>query len=169
MQDDATPKKKFASPLTTKAQIVPAEWIDYNGHMNVSYYSMAFDQAVDDIFENILGIGKSHTKATQHGPYVLQNNLHYLAEFLQGEEFTVQIQLIDHDQKRLHLFLQMINQAGVVGATCEQMVMNVDLSTRRSTLYPDWVLQQLAELQALHNHLPKPSQLGAAIGIRRKG
>lgn len=159
----------YDAPLTTKTRTVPQDWIDYNGHMNVSYYSMAFDQAIDDVFENILGIGESHTKQTRQGPYVLQNNLHYLDELLQDAGFFVRVHLIDHDKKRLHLFLQMINEAGVVAATSEQMLMNVDLTTRRATEYPDWVMRRLADLQTAHDILPKPMQLGATIGIRRKG
>ena len=34
-----------AAPIRTRARRVPAEWIDYNCHMNVAYYTMAFDNA----------------------------------------------------------------------------------------------------------------------------
>ena len=27
------------------------EWIDINDHMNVAYYTMAFDRALDEIYE----------------------------------------------------------------------------------------------------------------------
>lgn len=157
------------APIVSAPRKVPADWIDYNGHMNVSYYSMAFDQAIDDIFENILGIGESYTAETQHGPYVLQNNLHYLDELLEGAEFKVQFQLINHDAKRLHLFLCMTNAAGDVAATSEQIIMNVDLTARRSAVYPKWVLDLLGKVKAAHDILPRPTQLGAPMGLRRKG
>ncbi|NJN47440.1 MAG: thioesterase-like protein, partial [Candidatus Competibacteraceae bacterium] len=32
-------------PLTLYQDVVPPEWIDYNGHMNVAYYVLAFDRA----------------------------------------------------------------------------------------------------------------------------
>ena len=28
-----------AAPIRTRARKVPPEWIDYNGHMNVAYYT----------------------------------------------------------------------------------------------------------------------------------
>ncbi len=159
---------QFDSPITTSPKTVPASWIDYNGHMNVSYYSMAFDQAIDEVFETVLGIGISHTKKVGQGPYVLQNNLHYLDELLEAAEFTINLQLVDHDAKRLHLFLEMVNAKGSVCATSEQLLMNVDLTTRRSTPYSDWVSQRLMFLQDAHDKLPKPEHLGAKLGIRRK-
>ena len=159
----------FQGPLKSETRMVPAEWIDYNGHMNVSYYSMAFDQAIDDIFEGQLDIGVSHTKKTRQGPYVLQNNLHYLDELLEGDSFWVHMTLLDHDQKRMHLFLQMFDDENSVAATSEQLLMNVDLTTRRSSPYPDTTLAQLKALQAAHDALPRPAQTGATLGIRRKG
>ena len=158
----------YDSPIITKLKTVPKDWIDYNGHMNVSYYSLAFDQAIDEVFETVLGIGISHTKKIGQGPYVLQNNLHYLDEFLEGAEFRVNFRLIDFDSKKLHVFLEMTNTNGKVCATSEQLLMNVDLTKRRSAPYPEWVMQRLGNLQESHGQLSKPVQLGAGIGIRRK-
>ena len=30
---------------------VKPEWIDHNGHMNVAFYVLAFDQATDQVYE----------------------------------------------------------------------------------------------------------------------
>ena len=35
---------------------VKDDWIDYNGHLNMAYYNVLFDTAVDEVFER-LGIG----------------------------------------------------------------------------------------------------------------
>ena len=34
-------------PLYLTELCVESEWIDYNGHMNVGYYGVAFDRAAD--------------------------------------------------------------------------------------------------------------------------
>jgi len=39
--------KTWSSPYKTRNQKVLPEWIDYNGHMNVAYYTLAFDKALD--------------------------------------------------------------------------------------------------------------------------
>ena len=40
----------------SNVQNVKKEWIDYNGHMNVAYYTLAFDNSLDDFLETILEI-----------------------------------------------------------------------------------------------------------------
>ena len=42
-----TVKRAFA----IHEEIVRPEWIDYNGHMNVAYYILAFDHATDHLFD----------------------------------------------------------------------------------------------------------------------
>ena len=45
-----------AKPIRTPTREVPPEWIDYNGHMNVAYYVMAIDNALDDAFDELLHV-----------------------------------------------------------------------------------------------------------------
>ena len=58
----------------SKIQNVDEDWIDYNGHMNVAYYTLAFDKALDDFLETNLKIGPSFVKKEKQGPYSLQAN-----------------------------------------------------------------------------------------------
>jgi acyl-CoA thioester hydrolase len=167
--DDGVSGVYEAAPILTGPRQVPAEWIDYNGHMNVAYYSLAFDNAVDVLLEEHLGIGESYVKRARRGPYVLQNHLHYTGELLEGETFRIAIRLLDWDAKRLHLFLEMTDASGEVCATSEQLLMNVDLTSRRSTPYEDWAAARIAALGTAQAGLKRPEQAGAPIGIRRAG
>lgn len=158
----------YAAPVVIGPRKVAPDWIDYNGHMNVAYYTMAFDQALDVFLEDELGVGESHVTRERHGPYALQAHIHYLGEMLEGEEFTVSVILHDHDAKRMHVMLEMRNAAtGAVAATCEQVLMNVDLTARRSAPYPDWAVARMAAMQAAHAELPRPAQMGRPIGLKR--
>jgi acyl-CoA thioester hydrolase len=103
--DDTHP----AAPIRTRPRRVPAEWIDYNGHMNVAYYTLAFDQALDEILEERLGIGETLAREGRMGPMALQTQIHYLGELLEGTEFACDFQLLDADAKRIHMFMTMIN------------------------------------------------------------
>ena len=38
--------------------MVPPEWIDANGHMNLAYYVVLFDQATDLLYDE-LGVGQA--------------------------------------------------------------------------------------------------------------
>ncbi len=159
----------YSAPVKLAMQHVQPEWIDYNGHMNVAYYTMAFDNAIDAFLMQELGMGEAHAARVNEGPYSLQNNTSYYAELLEGAEFSVSVSLIDHDAKRMHLWMEMYNEAGQLAAACESMLMNVDHSTRRAKPYAGWISKRLHSMQESHNALPRPKGLGAVIGIRRKG
>lgn len=159
-----------AAPLATPVMRVPPEWIDYNGHMNVAYYSMAFDKSSDTIFDDVLGIGGDYAKQLKMGPMILQQQIHFVGELLEGERFQCFWQLLDWDAKRLHFFGEMRNlEDGSVAALTETMGMNVDLVARRSAPYPDWAFARIEALGRAHASLPRPPQAGSVIGIRRKG
>ena len=158
-----------AKPIRTRTQKVPPEWIDYNGHMNVAYYVMAIDKALDDAFDE-LGIGVALVKTHRMGPMALVNQIHYLDELLEGQEFYCDFQVLDADHKRMHLFVTMHHvEKGTVAATYESLSMNVDLEARKSADYPPEAMAKVMALKEAHADLPRPPQAGASIGIRRKG
>ncbi len=156
------------APIRTAIRHVPPEWIDYNGHMNVAYYTMAFDQAADEIFEGVLGSGENLVRDHRMGPMALQTQIHYLGELLEGGAFHCEFQVLDADQKRVHFFMTMINgETGEPAATYESLTMNVDLKARRSAPYPDTAHDRIHRLMAAHADLPHPPQAGNRLGIRR--
>jgi acyl-CoA thioester hydrolase len=158
-----------AAPIRTRTQRVPREWIDYNGHMNVAYYTMAFDIAADEVLEERLGIGETLAREGRLGPMALQTQIHYLGELVEGAEFACDYQILDADHKRIHFFLTMINlETGEPAATYESLTMNVDLEARRSAPYPDWAQERIKRLLALQANLPRPPLAGNPLGIRRK-
>jgi acyl-CoA thioester hydrolase len=158
-----------AAPIRSRVRKVPPEWIDYNGHMNVAYYTMAFDKALDEILEERLGVGEELAREGRMGPMALQTQVHYLGELVEGEEFVCEFQLLDADPKRIHYFVTMINAAtGEPAATYENLTMNVDLEARRSAPYPDWAQERIQRMLAAHATLPRPPLAGRPLGIRRK-
>lgn len=158
----------YDAPLATAPQIVSPDWIDYNGHMNVAYYTMAIDQAIDRLLEDHIGIGEAYAAAAHQGPYALQSHIHYLGEMLEGEAFHCRLTLLDHDTKRMHIFVEFINAAGGIAATCEQLLMNVDLKARRGAAYAPDVIARLERMKADHAGIATAQQIGQPIGIRRK-
>ena len=158
-----------ARPLRSSVRHVLPEWIDYNGHMNVAYYVLAIDKALDDIFDR-LGMGLALVQERRMGPMALVNQIHYLDELLEGQEFVCDLQVLDADHKRMHYFVTMHHLAkGTVAATFEGLSINVDLVARRSTPYPEDIRATLEAVRSAHAGLPRPPQIGAAIGIRRAG
>ena len=158
-----------AAPIRTRTRQVPAEWIDYNGHMNVAYYTLAFDKSADEMFDGILGIGEEMARKHRMGPMALQTQIHYLGKLVEGESFYCEMQVLDADHKRIHFFMTMFNEAtGEPAATYESLTMNVDLEARRSAPYPDWARDRVQRLLAAHAQLERPALAGNRLGIRRK-
>ncbi len=155
-------------PVRTSIQTVPAEWIDYNGHMNVAYYTLAFDRSLDEVFDT-LGLGEQLVRSAGMGPMALQSQIHYLDELLEGQRFACEFQLLDADHKRMHFFVTMLHlEKGTEAATYESISINVDLTARRSAPYPEEARAKLDRLLAEHRRLPRPARAGASLGIRRR-
>ncbi len=160
---------KFEAPIKIGGLKVLPDWIDYNGHMNVAFYVHAFDLASDEVFD-FLGAGASSARERAMGPFSMQNQVCYLREVMEGTPLSFTYRMLDHDHKRVHFFMEMFNaEEGYLAATMEQLTMNVDLEKRASAGYTAEVLERIERLFALHKDLERPPQVGAAIGIRRKG
>ncbi len=161
--------ESFEAPMRTAERRVPADWIDYNGHMNVAYYTMAFDKALDEVYDR-LGIGPGLVESHRMGPMALQTQIHYLAELLEGARFACAVRVVDADAKRVHVFAEMLalDRGEAVAATYESLTVNVDLAARRSAPFPPEAAARIEAALAAHAGLPRPAQLGAPLGIRRK-
>ena len=153
-------------PYPPYRDAVAPDWIDYNGHMNVAYYVLAFDRATDRIFD-YLGIGEAYRRATHHSIFALEAHVTYERELRLGDEFEIATRLIDADRKRLHLFHAMTRATdGELSATIEVMGLHVDMAGPRSAPLPDGAYAKVEALLAEHRLLPPPPQLGRKIGIR---
>lgn len=166
MTDTTAPEGSFEAPIETPMRAVQKGWIDYNGHMNVGYYSIAFDQALDVVLD-ILGIGEDHVAQSGQGPYVVQAHLHYLRELKLDDPFCVRFRLLDHDSKRLHFHAEMVSN-GETAALQEIIVMNVDHAKGRSAPYPEWAIRRFAQMKKDHSGLPDAPRQGAPIGLRKR-
>ena len=150
------------------SEVIQPAWIDYNGHMNVAYYVLVFDAGTDALLDT-LGINSAHREHTQTSTYVLETHINYERELLLDATVDIYLQLVDFDQKRIHyaLFMQHRDEE-FQAASCEIMLMHINMKTTRGSPMPDFALDKLAEIQNAQVGLPQPPNLGSVIGIRRK-
>ena len=158
----------YKTPIILSEKIVLRDWIDYNGHMNVAFYTLAFDNSLDEFLENTLGIGETHASHNQQGPFVLQAHYHYLNEMNLDEKFNVRLLVVDCDEKRMHLCLDIfsVKQKKII-AVSETVLINVNLVIRRTEKYPTWALKRLVDLKNTHANSNFPSVLGKSIGLKK--
>jgi len=149
-------------------QEVLPEWIDYNGHMNVAYYVLAFDHSVDALMHQ-MGITPDYLKHQQSSTFTLEMHINYLQELHLGDPLRLTCQLLDADSKRVHYFLRMFHASeGYLAATSEQIMMHVSLESRRSSPFPEAIYKTLSGMLDAHRALPRPEQAGRIMGIKRR-
>jgi len=155
------------APLDLHRETVLPEWVDYNGHMNLAYYLLAFDHASDRVFD-FLDLGIPYIKRTNCSLFALETHLTYEHELKVGESLRCTSQLIAYDAKRVQIFHMMYHATeGYLAATNEILSIHVDLGARRSHPFPPEAAERLAALMAEHGKLPRPAQVGRAIRIKR--
>lgn len=149
-------------------QRVAASWIDYNGHMNMAFYNVAFDRALDHVYD-LLGIGADYVAEGGGSCFTAEVHVNYLQELLLDDPIRVEFQLLDRDAKRLHFFEHMYHaEQGYLAATSEQLAIHVDMASRRAAPFPADAAARIDALLERHGALPRPEQAGRTIGIRRK-
>jgi acyl-CoA thioester hydrolase len=164
----APPRTGRARPLATHTGVVAPEWIDFNGHMNLSYYVLLFDFATDGLHER-LGLNAAFRARHQASTFAVEIHVNYLRELRAGDPVRITTQLLDHDDRRIHYFHRMYHRRdGFLAATSELMSLYIDMRTRHVASMPSKIQRRLATLARLHGTLPRPEQAGRAIGIRRR-
>lgn len=153
------------APLTLWQETILPEWTDYNRHMNVAYYTLVFDHAVDAFFSYV-GLGRDYREATTGSTFAVEHHITYNKEVVEGDEVRCETRLIGFDEKRLHHYHEMYHVAdGYLAATCEFLSLHVDLSTRRVAPMPAEKLEALSSLLDAHNNLPEITHLGRVIKV----
>jgi acyl-CoA thioester hydrolase len=155
----------FFAPFVSSVMRVEPEWIDYNGHLNMAYYNVLFDRAVDETYE-LIGVGTDYVKRRKQSIFTAEVHVRYLRELHAGDPVRVTLQLIDFDAKRLHYFEQLFHAAdGWVSATSENLSLHVDITSRKAAAFPSDIAARLAEMKASHARLPLPQSAGRRIAM----
>lgn len=155
----------FFAPFVSSPMRVEPQWIDYNGHLNMAFYNILFDRAVDELFA-LIGLGPEYLRQQEASTFVAEVHMRYLRELMAGDPVRVTVQLIDFDDKRVHCFLELRHaEEGWLSATTENLSLHVDMASKKVTPFPADILTHLALLKAAHAGLKRPEALGRVIGI----
>jgi acyl-CoA thioester hydrolase len=158
----------FFAPFVSSRMAIEPAWIDYNGHLNMAYYNVLFDRAVDEAF-GLCGLGPDYVLIRNHSFFLVESRIRYRRELKQSDPVRVTLQLIDFDNKRLHYTMEIRHAVdGWLAAACENLSINVDMATRRAAGFPADILANLAIMKAAHAELPRPEMLGAGVRMPAK-
>ena len=154
--------------LFTVTATVKPDWIDYNGHMNMGYYLVAFDYIATDNYFDYLGIGVEHKQTAGKSTFSLASNIDFIGEVVEGDPLRFTSQLVDFDHKRLHFMHCLYHgEQGYLAATNENLGMYIDMSTRRSTTFSDEQMARFQQELEMNQQQELPERCGRKLGIRR--
>ena len=152
-----------AGLFASSSMPVEPSWIDYNGHMNLAFYHVLFDRACDE-FVPMIGCGPTYRAATNHTIFAAEAHVRYRRELNHGDEAWVRLRLLNHDQKRVHLGLELFHSEGWLSATSELLWLHVDQSGPRVSPFPADILEKIEGFQTIHREFGVPEWIGASVG-----
>jgi acyl-CoA thioester hydrolase len=99
--------------------------------MNVAYYVLVFDESWEVMLQKFK-MGEDSAKTNGMSTMVVETYITYNNEVKEGEEVEVFLTYFDHDKKRLHYKLEMIEKSSKkLSATIELLSLYVDLKKRK--------------------------------------
>ena len=120
------------------SQKVIKDWIDYNDHMNVSYYLLIFDKYGADTLNNIFKMGEYSAKTTMKSTMIIETHITYNRELRLNDEVDINCIYFNHDDKKLHYKMEMIHkEKKYLASTIEIFAVYVDLKKRKVTGFED--------------------------------
>jgi acyl-CoA thioester hydrolase len=148
--------------VVSYAEVLPA-WLDYNEHMNVAYYLVAFEQGIDD-YKAIVGLDIAYIEGEQRSTVALESHITFQNEASLGDRLRAETRIIDFDGKRAHVYQELYRDDTLL-ATQETLAISFDLRARRTAPFEDWIADNYRKLMAAQKDLAQPDWVGRSIGI----
>jgi len=156
----------FPAPFMSSVMTITPDWIDYNGHLNMAYYNVMFDQCVNEAYE-LLGLGPDYAKTRGFTTYSAEFHICYVRELHLGDRVRASYRMYDHDEKRLHSYQELFHEDGWLAATGESLGLHIDMSGPKVVPMPPDIHAKVSAMREAHRGLPVPERAGRKIGIRR--
>ncbi|UGV25783.1 thioesterase [Rhodopseudomonas boonkerdii] len=157
-------------PAVFKSSIMQIEpqWIDYNGHLNMAYYNVLFDRAVDELWLQI-GMGPDYLKERNNSSFTAECHVRYVREIHLGDPAQVSILVVAADEKRIHTFKELRHATeGWLSATSENMTLHMDMTARKVAPFPPDINANVRALAEAHSSLDRPEGVGRSIAMPAK-
>lgn len=158
-------RSPIPAPLRLHRTTVTEPLTDYNHHLSESAYLLVFGDSSDAFFR-FVGIDEAY-RSDGHSLYTVQTHLHHRAEAAEGDELELTLRLLDADDRRLHLYHEMLAADGTLLAAAEQLLVHVDTRAGRVVPMPADLTRRIEAIVHAHAGLAVPPLVGRPLGIRR--
>jgi acyl-CoA thioesterase FadM len=142
--------------------VIPPEWEDRNGHVNVQFYLALFELGGWKVLEEV-GVDEDWFRRHAYSFFDLEHHLNYLAEIRVGDRVTTYNRVVGRSDKRFHGMYYIVNETrDRLACVLEYISNGVDMHQRRSAVLPEELARGLDRLYAAHQGLswtPQPCGL----------
>lgn len=139
--------------------VIPPQWEDRNGHVNVQYYLTLFEMGGWRILEEE-GFDEAWMRREQYSFFDLEHHLNYLAEIAVGDRVTAYNRVVGKSDKRFHGLYLIVNETrGRLACVLEYISNGVDMRQRRTAPMPPELSAALDRLFGEHRKLSWRPQL----------
>ncbi len=148
-------------------QVVPPEFIDENGHMNIRHY---FDAASIALWRVCIAAGMDESYHVERGLslFTVEQHLRYLSEMKLGDRFTVHGRLLERSAKVLHGMAFVVSpDSRSLACAFEATYVHVDMTTRRAVAIPDDMAARFDAEIARGDELGWAAPVCGAMGVHR--
>lgn len=159
----AIPLDKITTLKLVYRLTIPPEYQDYNGHMNIRWYIVIFDDAGLPFYDDV-GLTPEYLKANDAGGFDLEHHIHYLNEVHVGDTVAVYLRMVSCSAKRMHYLMFMVNETrGVLASIFECVNSFADLKARRTAPYPPDIAARIQALADEHAALEWPAPVSGVM------
>jgi acyl-CoA thioester hydrolase len=152
-QEQGGEAMNLSSLPVTHRTVIPEDFIDGFGHMNVMWYTHLFTEAAGELFQ-LVSLTREHFTANQTGSFALEQHFRYLKEVRVGQHVTLRSRVLGRSAKRWHtIHFMTIDELDALAATAEVVSTYADLTVRRSAAMPAAVADAIDRLLTEHASL----------------
>jgi acyl-CoA thioester hydrolase len=133
--------------------VIPPEWEDRNGHVNVQFYLALFELGGWKVLEQF-GVDDDWFERNAYSFFDLEHHLNYLAEIGIGDRVTTYNRIVGRSEKRFHGLYLVVNETRQrLACVLEYVSAGVDMTSRRIAAMPAELDRGLRDLYEEHRRL----------------
>jgi acyl-CoA thioester hydrolase len=154
-----------ALPAYTQ-QVVPSAFEDFNGHLNIRHYLGIASEGLDESLVP-LGILQNWPRVADRAVFSAEHHLTYLSELRTGDRVSVRVRMIGRSERAAHVVVYLLDETHQrLSYVMEEIFLHVDMTTRRTSPWPEDVAAALDRQAAADAALPWPVELSGSMALR---
>jgi acyl-CoA thioester hydrolase len=141
--------------------------LDYNGHLNIAYYAILFEEAARTIFSRI-DISRAYRERTDCAVFAAEVHTVFHREVSAGEAISFFYRVLDVAGSKIHgMFFMVKSGDHTLAAAQEILFLHVDLKHRKTVPIPELQTGRLTAMLERHRQKPEPPEKGRRVGQRK--